>query len=314
MRRSPPESSDLNGIRPAQRAATTKQGTCESHPSLQPRFPPRDLAKRAAYNPNMGSPNIGSLLEPALIDRWIADGGIVVAASDRAARAAHMAYNRRRRAEGASAWPAPPIQSWPSFISAAWEQYARDERMPLNPAQEQELWAEIIGRERRLVTALEAPRRRMARLAIDAHSLLSSYAPRFLVAAARSAAWDRDAGAFSRWLSAFDETCDSGGFISQSRLPLELIPILKRDAANRPPVLLLGFDRLLPIHKELFAAWGASQQPEMGPNATELHFYQARDEDSELSVCAAWCMQQLVLQPDARLLVVTQEIAERRGE
>jgi probable DNA repair protein len=261
---------------------------------------------------------MGSFVGPAfpslLIDRWIADGGIVAAASDRAARAAHMAYNRRRRAEGATAWPAPPIQSWPSFISAAWEQYARDERMPLNPAQEQELWAEIIGRERRLVTALEAPRRRMARLAMDAHSLLSSYAPRFLVAAARSAAWDRDAGAFSRWLSAFDETCDSGGFISQSRLPLELIPILKRDAANRPPVLLLGFDRLLPIHKELFAAWGASQQPEMGPNATELHFYQARDEDSELSACAAWCMQQLVLQPDARLLVVTQEIAERRGE
>lgn len=263
---------------------------------------------RAAYNPNMGS-----LPRPIFIDRWIADGGIVAAASDRAARAAQMAFHRRRRAEGATAWPVPPIQSWTAFVSSALDEFAQDERMILNNAQELELWSSIIGRERHLVTALEAPRRRMARLAMDAQALLCSYAPRFLRASARRA-WDRDAGAFNRWLSAFDEACADSSFVSQSHLALDLVPILQSHSAVRRPILLLGFDRLLPIHKTLFDAWGTSLQPEPDTKANELRFYAANDQQSELAACATWCAQQLALKPDARLLVVTQDISERRGE
>ena len=259
----------------------------------------------------MGSPPQPTF--PAFIDQWIADGGIVIAASDRAARAAQMDYHRRRRAEGAAAWPAPPIQSWTVFVSSAWEQFARDERMILNPAQELELWSDIIGREGHLVSALEASRRRMARLAMDANALLCSHASRFLRASVRSG-WDRDASTFSRWLSAFDDACTRSSFVSPSRLAIELIPILEGDSITRAPGLLLGFDRLLPIHKAFFEAWGASQQPEPDPKANDLHFYTARDQESELAACAQWCMSQLSLRPDARLLVISQDIAGRRGE
>lgn len=248
-----------------------------------------------------------------LLDSWIGDGGVVVAASDRAARAAQMAYHRRRRAAGADAWPAPPIQSWTAFLSAAWEQYARDDRMLLNPTQELEVWAGIIGQEEHLATTLEAPRRRLARLAMDAQALLCAYAPRFLNSAARSA-WDRDAAAFSRWLSAFDKACADNAFLSPSRQALDLISIVPRNSATRPPVLLLGFDRLLPIHSTLFDAWGNCRQPEPGAKATEIHHYETRDEDAELHACATWCVQQLARKPDARLLVVSQDIADRRGE
>lgn len=256
---------------------------------------------------------MGSFVRPSSTDEWIDNGGIVVAASDRAARSAQMAYHRRRRAEGATAWPAPPIQSWTAFVSSAWEQLAHDERMILNSAQELELWSGIVGRERSLITALDAPRRRMARLAMDACALLCAYAPRFLRESARSA-WDRDAGAFSRWLSAFNEACIGGSFVSQSRLAVDLVPILQGDSAARPPILLLGFDRLLPIHATLFEAWGTSRQPEPGPKSSDIHFYAARDEEAELAACASWCTQQLALKPDARLLVVSQDIADRRGE
>lgn len=247
------------------------------------------------------------------IDRWIVDGGIIVAASDRAARAVQLAYHRRRRSDGATAWPAPPIHSWAAFVATGWEQYARDDRMILNPSQELELWSDIIARERHLVTTLEGPRRRMARLAMEAHSLLCAYAPHFLRESARSG-WDRDAGAFHRWLSAFEEVCAGGVFLSPSRQPLELFPLLQGDSSHRPPVLLLGFDRLLPLHKTLLNAWGTSQHPEIGPMAPDLHFYQTRDEESELLACATWCTQQLARKPDARLLVLSQDIAERRGE
>ncbi len=238
---------------------------------------------------------------------------MVVAASDRAARAAQMDYHRRRRAEGATAWPSPLIQSWTPFVASAWEQFAHDERMILNSEQELALWSEIIGRERHLATALEAPRRRMARLAADAYALLAAYAPRFLRESTRTA-WDRDAGSFSRWLTAFDQACALGSYLSQSRLALDLVPLLRRDSAPRPPLLLLGFDRLLPTQAALIEEWGTSQQPEPGPKSSDLHFYTARDEQSEVAACAAWCTQQLALKPDARLLVVSQDIAERRGE
>jgi len=256
---------------------------------------------------------MGPLPRPVLLDQWTGDGGVVVAASDRSARAAQMAYHHRRRAEGLSAWPAPPIQSWSAFVSSAWERFAQDDRMILNPAQELDLWADIIGHEDHLVTALEAPRRRMARLAMDAHALLCSHAPRFLEERARSA-WDRDAAAFSRWLSAFEEACTRGSFVSPSRLALDLVPKLQSPPAARPQILLLGFDRMLPVQSALFQTWGKSQQPEPGPKSSDLHFYVGRDSESELAACAAWCAQQLTLKPDAHLLIISQDIAGRRGE
>src|SRR5450631_623408 len=83
-------------------------------------------------------------LPDQLIDRWIADGGIVVTASERAARAAFAGYHRRRRAEGATAWAAPAILAWSNFVASAWDTHGHDERMVLNPAQELDLWAGII--------------------------------------------------------------------------------------------------------------------------------------------------------------------------
>lgn len=251
--------------------------------------------------------------DPSQIDAWLSDGGLVVGASDRAARAAQMAYHHRRRNQGATAWSAPAVLSWTSFISSAWDQHARDERMLLNPAQEIELWTAIIGRERHLVTALDAPRRRMARLAADAHALLCAYAPRFLQKSTRSS-WDRDPAAFSRWLSAFDDACAGGAFLSQSRLELELVALLQRNSTVRAPILLLGFDRLLPIQKAVFDAWGTTRVAQPGPKAGELHLYEARETDSELNACAAWCVKQLARKADARLLVLSQEISDRRGE
>jgi ATP-dependent helicase/nuclease subunit B len=247
------------------------------------------------------------------IDPWIENGGIVVAASDRAARAAQVAFHRRRRLEGSNAWPAPPIQSWTAFLSSTWEHCASDGRMILNAAQELELWSGIIAQERHLVTALEPSRRRMARLAMDAHASLCAYAPRSLRESARNG-WDRDAGSFSQWLFAFDAACSKDSYLSQSGLALDLIPILQRDTAIRPPLLLIGFDRLLPIHKALFDAWGQSKLPEPGPKPSELHYYAVSDQESELAACALWCSEQLARKPDAHLLVISQDIADRRGE
>jgi probable DNA repair protein len=224
-----------------------------------------------------------------------------------------MTFHRRRRAEGAMAWPAPIIHAWTSFITASWEKYARDERMLLNSAQEQALWAEIIGREQHLASALEAPRQRLATMAMRAHELLCSFAPRYLNESTRRA-WDNDPGAFSAWLAAFDGSCRDWALISQARVPLELIPLLQQDAIARAPLLVVGFDRILPIHMQLFDAWGSWQEPEAHAQADEIHFYKSADEDSEIAACANWCMGQIAAKPGTRLLVISQDIAARRGE
>lgn len=252
------------------------------------------------------------------MDAWLRGGGLVVTASDRSARALAAAFHRARRAEGLTAWPAPNIEDWNSFVRSAWEQRALrrgDDRLLLNATQEQSLWAAIAGTGRHAATLLEGPRHRLAGLAMDAHQLICSHAPRYLRTSARSG-WQQDAAAFSQWLTAFDETCRSGRFLSPARLPLELISLLESESTERPPLLLAGFDRILPVQRSLFDTWAPWRLAESGPPATQTFFHHAPDAQAELDACAQWCALRLAADPDARLLVITQSASVRdlRGQ
>ncbi|MGB9409006.1 MAG: PD-(D/E)XK nuclease family protein [Terracidiphilus sp.] len=247
------------------------------------------------------------------IDAWLREGGLVVAASDRAARALAAAFHRARMAEGLAAWPAPNITDWKSFACAAWNKRGNDAHLLLNPAQEEALWVGIADKDQSLATLLEGPRHRLAALAMEAHELLCSYAPKFLRPSTR-AAWQLDAAAFSGWLAVFDEVCRSGNLLSPGRLPYELISLLKTDSTERPPLLLAGFDRILPVQCSLFDAWGEWHEAVRGEPAGEIHFHAATDAQAELAACAIWCGSQLATNPNARLLVVAQAASARRGE
>ncbi|MGD0831503.1 MAG: PD-(D/E)XK nuclease family protein [Terracidiphilus sp.] len=250
---------------------------------------------------------------PVEIDAWLREGGMVVAASDRAARALAAAFHRVRQAEGLNAWPAPNILDWKSFARKAWNGQSNDSRMLLNPAQEQALWAEIAAADSSPATLLAAPRHRIAALAMEAHELLCSSAPRYLHTAGR-AGWQQDAASFSAWLTAFDASCLSGNLLSPSRLPLELIPLLAANSAQRPPLLLVGFDRILPVQRNLFDSWGVWREAAQSEPAAKIQFRAAADAQSELAACAVWCSRHLAANPEARLLVVTQAANTRRGE
>lgn len=252
---------------------------------------------------------------PALgiqIDDWFRSGGIVVTASERASRSLAQAYHRRRLAEGLSAWPAPKIQTWTSLALGAWERGATGESMLLNSAQEQHLWAEIIRREPHLATVLDAPRQRMAALAMEAHELLCHYAPAYLSAKSR-ASWELDPKSFSGWLTAFEKACRENVCFSASRLPLDAVRTLQQDTTRRAPLLAVGFDRILPTQRALFDAWGSWQELEPDEAGRESHFFSIADERAELDACALWCMRHLADHPTARLLVISQQIGDRRG-
>jgi probable DNA repair protein len=247
------------------------------------------------------------------IDAWLRGGGLVVTASERAARSITTAFHRARRAEGLTAWPAPNIQDWHSFVRNAWNERSLDGRIVLNALQEQSLWAGIAAASAPEAARLAGAGDRLASLAMEAHNLLCAYCPTLLNEKARFG-WDRDAAAFSAWLAAFDEICRTGNLIGPARLPLELIPMLEADASARPLLLLAGFDRMVPTQQALFAAWGNWSETPHGESAAQIKFHQAADPSSELAACALWCERRLAANPHARLLVVTQDVPKRRGE
>jgi probable DNA repair protein len=249
----------------------------------------------------------------AEIDAGLRAGERVVTASDRAARSVLSAFHRARRAEGLTAWVAPNVMSWQSFARSAWDERSADGRLVLNFAQEQVLWADIVERGDQPAATLEGPRHRLASMAMEAHELLCSYAPRLLEAKARSG-WQQDAAAFSKWLAAFDEICAREHLLSANRLALDLISHLEQDRTKRAPLLLAGFDRLLPVQSKLLAAWGDWREVEKGELATQVSSFFAPDAQSELEACAEDCRMHLSAAPDARLLVITQDAAKRRGE
>lgn len=247
------------------------------------------------------------------IDAWLAAGGVVLASNERLARSLRGTYNRRREGEGLTAWSTPRIFEWKSFVRQQWDQLFADGQMILSPLQEEWLFAQIIHRKGVTAATLHGPRMRLASMAREAHELLCSYAPEYLDAEFRSA-WPGDTDAFHQWLSEFELACQSERWLSSARIPLEMIEGLAGDTSGRDALLLAGFDRLTPVQTRFFEAWGPHKVLSEDESAANTQFYGAKDAASELAACALWCRQMLEADPNARLLVVTQDAPQRRGE
>jgi ATP-dependent helicase/nuclease subunit B len=256
----------------------------------------------------------------ARIDAWLAAGGTVLAANERAARSALSAYHAARQAEGRTAWLTPAIFAWDSWVRDRWQERNQPGLVLLNPFQEQSLWAQVIGKSP-LGEGLLHPLR-LASAAQEAYHLLCAYAPHALKAPTRTG-WSGDAAIFSQWLDEFESRCRRDGMLSGSRLVLELASALQREAAasrsvesENSPLLLIGFDRLLETRKSLLDAWGKWQQDEPGEATSSPQFLTAPDAATELAACVGWLRARLSLSqnPHPRLLVVTTALQQRRGQ
>jgi ATP-dependent helicase/nuclease subunit B len=272
------------------------------------------------------------------VKAWLAAGGIVLAATERARRSLAAAYTAEQREHGLLAWQTPSIFSWELWVREQWLARNRDGLMLLNTVQEQALWARAI---RNSGAGAGLPQLdRLASTAMQAHRLLADHAPNSLRTSARSG-WSDEAAIFSGWLTEFEAACQRDGLISACRVALNLSAVLLRedDAKNadesRPKLLLVGFDRLAETQKKLLNAWGEWSQDDLeqdGPeqdapelNGRELqgprpgtqstgNFWAARDEAAELSACVQWLRNRRQADPKAQLLVVTTGLQRRRGE
>jgi probable DNA repair protein len=79
-------------------------------------------------------------------------------------------------------------------------------------------------------------------------------------------------------------------------------------------LLLAGFDRFTPTQRALFTAWGECHELRPPETTATIHFHRAVHEQAEFDACALWAAQRLATNPAARILVLTQDTATRRGE
>jgi ATP-dependent helicase/nuclease subunit B len=250
-------------------------------------------------------------------DAWLAGGGTVLAATERTARAIVSAHHTARHYEGRAAWLTPLIFSWESWLRELWPERNKAGLMLMNALQEQALWSRAIG-ESAVGGSVLHPRR-LAAAAQRAYRLLCDYAPGALRSVARSG-WPGDAAIFSGWIEAFEGHCLREGLISVSRLGLELTPVLQAEFARsspviaRSPLLLVGFDRLQETRRTLLDAWGEWEQDEAGEVTASARFLGAQDSTAEIDACVGWLRATFRADREARLLVITTGLQERRGE
>ncbi len=247
------------------------------------------------------------------IDDWIASGGVVLASNERLARSLRGVFNQRREIEGLTAWPSPRILEWEAFVRAEWDAHFADGRMVLSPLQEEWLFARIALNSSVAAATLHGPRMRLASMAREAHELLCSHAPEYLDVECR-AAWPGDSDAFHQWLAEFEAACESEGWLSSARIPLELTKGITGTAGDREPLLLAGFDRLTLTQTRFFEAWGQHEVLSESATVVDIKFYATEDAASELAACVLWCRNKFATNPHARLLVISQDVPQRRGE
>ena len=252
------------------------------------------------------------------VEAWLASDGMVLAASERAARSVAGVFHAARRAEGRMAWPTPAIFAWDGWIRQRWLERNRAGVMLLNPSQEQALWTRVIGQSRAGKGLLGAGR--LAVAAQQAYRLLCDYAPDALRTSARMG-WTGDAAVFSEWMDGFASYCRREGAVSGSRIALDLADMLRGETGlvadeESPckPLLLVGFDRLLKTQQYLLDAWGTWQQDEPGERTSSAELLAATDSTTEIAACVQWLRAKLAAEPESRLMVVVTRLPERRGE
>jgi probable DNA repair protein len=210
-----------------------------------------------------------------------------------------------------AAWDTPAIFGWDAWVRERWQERNSAGLVLLNTIQEQAVWAGVI-RESEAGLGILHPER-LASAAMRAHRLLAEFAPDALQATSRLA-WSEDAAAFSGWLREFEARCQREGLISPCRLALELSAMLRESGGARPPILLIGFDRLSQEPQGVLDAWGNWELLSLDSGSIEARFHLAVDETAELSACIGWLRQRSEAYPHARLMVVVPGLAERRGK
>ena len=278
-------------------------------------------------------------------NRWLAEGGLIVTSTERAARVVVGSFNRAQQRGGRGAWASARVFWWEGWVRSLWSERCLDggrdfagtgawpvESVGMSALQEQAVWAAVIRRSalgRGLVSE-----ERLASAAARSFKLLAGYASEFLLTSARRG-WSGEAGVLSEWVEGFTKLCRREKLMSASVLPLALADWLAAEEGaargERAPALVVGFDRLTGAQRRMLDAWGSwrteeiadfAESPGMagitGPpgiaGAASGEFLSFATEADEIAACAEWLKRECERNPEGRWVVVAPGLSRRRGE
>jgi probable DNA repair protein len=251
----------------------------------------------------------------------LAQGGVVLCANARAARALGTIYGEhagtsqgRRRA-----WETPRIFEWRQWLHTQWQQLlltGHETRTLLSPLQEEVQWNEIVrpAIERR---SLIAPAE-VARLAMSGYSLLSSYDATNRL---QQGAWDvagMEPELFRRWAMEFERRCKRDQLLSEARLPWIIVSAMEAGRIPVPPTIAWnGFDRLTPVHvafRQMLEQEGCRQAEVAWGRAAAERLASAPGIGDEIEASALWAREQLERNPVASIGILLPAVEGQRAE
>ena len=234
-----------------------------------------------------------------LIDR----GGIVLTATRRQARALARVYAARAEAAGRHVWDAPRTSALSDWLGERWRQGDGKSAL-LDEMQALHLWRAELEDTVLLDT------RAAARAARAAYAVARDYELDW----SRTPPTTQEQRSYYAWSRRFQAQCRQRERLDHADLAAALL--------DAPPertgmIGLHGFERLSPALRRLLERWAllGVESVDLTPREPTARVWRAAPEstESELETIGHWCLEQLALNPGARLAVLIPDLAARES-
>jgi ATP-dependent helicase/nuclease subunit B len=242
------------------------------------------------------------LMEPG-IAAALASGRVLIVPSAQRAAALRWNWARVQLAEGRSVWSTPEVMTWDAWLEAQWEKARLAGRVAagtrrLNRSQQLQLWQRVLGSiEDRFGAASD--------LALHAAALMRSaaLAVQWQLPLSRLAVTDEEK-LLVEALAEAREWCRQHDCIALSLCtPAQLAQFMAG-----PAPLIAGQRQLTALQQALGEqCWPGERLLHEGNCDAQagVRLVSAGSPDGEIRACARWCEQQLAVDPQRRLLVIS---------
>ena len=193
----------------------------------------------------------------ALLDALDTRSARVVLPSAGAATFVRQQFARRQAAQGHTVWEQPDVLSWTQWTGSLWTETVlagHDDRLLLNPLQEEALWRDVITAA--AIPGTLTPAASLAQLAQSAWALAANFRAAHLL---RRSASTPDARTFAAWAEAFRARCNRDRALPAAELESALEQHLRDghlQAPGRP--LLVASPAQTPAQTALLSALEAA--------------------------------------------------------
>ena len=241
--------------------------------------------------------------------------GTLLTVNNRLAMELRSRYDRMQVETGRKVWPSADILPWNAWLQRQYQQlldrgYVQSDL--LSPAQEALLWEDVIAAQDTTAQLLRPAA--AAEAARSAYALLCEWQlqdhPLDLLGG-------DETRRFLQWVKRFEQRLSRQRLLSGARLPALVTEAIEQGRLTLPQYIVhSGFDTLSPAQEALFGALQEAgchiDEHQGGEHVATLGRVAAEEADAEIRMAAGWALDILRDRPDARLGIVSPDIARQR--